>query len=97
MTSFVSKVQPVIEVEYCKNMPIKVDNFSQEDLSSVELPALDNHNASINFSVLKSSEIHGQSDCNEALDAEKAEQNMDHTYKQSNKNTLTPCHGKCMD
>lgn len=97
MTSFVSKLQPVIEVEYCKNMPIKVDNFSQEDLSSVELPALDNHNASINFSVLKSSEIHGQSDCNEALDAEKAEQNMDHTYKQSNKNTLTPCHGKCMD
>ncbi|XP_041896831.1 shugoshin 2 isoform X4 [Corvus kubaryi] len=66
----------------------------QEDLSGVELPALDNHNASINFSVLKSSEIHGQSDCNEALDAEKAEQNMDHIYKQSNKNTLTPCPGR---
>ncbi|NXJ25520.1 SGO1 protein, partial [Dicrurus megarhynchus] len=56
--------------------------------------ALDNHNASINNSVLKSSEIHGQSDCNEALDAEKAEQAMDHIYKQSNKNTLTPCHGR---
>ncbi|NWY11119.1 SGO1 protein, partial [Aphelocoma coerulescens] len=56
--------------------------------------ALDNHNASINFSVLKSSEIHGQSDYNEALDAEKAEQNMDHIYKQSNKNTLTPCPGR---
>ncbi|XP_017583857.1 PREDICTED: shugoshin 2 isoform X2 [Corvus brachyrhynchos] len=94
ITSFVSKLKPVIDVEYCKNMPLKVDNVSQEDLSGVELPALDNHNASINFSVLKSSEIHGQSDCNEALDAEKAEQNMDHIYKQSNKNTLTPCPGR---
>ncbi|NWU23544.1 SGO1 protein, partial [Dyaphorophyia castanea] len=56
--------------------------------------ALDDHNASINFSILKSSEIHGQSDCSEALDAEKAEQKMDHTYKHSNKNTLTPCHGR---
>ncbi|NWV48908.1 SGO1 protein, partial [Daphoenositta chrysoptera] len=56
--------------------------------------ALDNHNASVNFSVLKGSETHGQSDCNEALDAEKAEQNTDHIYKQSNKNTLTPCHGR---
>ncbi|NXL74803.1 SGO1 protein, partial [Leptocoma aspasia] len=54
--------------------------------------ALDNHNASINFSILKSSEIHGQNYHNEALDAEKAEQNMDHISKQNNKNTLTPCH-----
>ncbi|NXA88566.1 SGO1 protein, partial [Melanocharis versteri] len=56
--------------------------------------ALDTHNASINFSILKSAEIHGQNDCSEALDAEKAEQNMDPIYKQSNKNTLTPCHGR---
>ncbi|NXY06024.1 SGO1 protein, partial [Pteruthius melanotis] len=56
--------------------------------------ALDNSNASINFSILKSSEIHGQSHCNEELDAEKAEQNTDHAYKQSNKNNLTPCHGR---
>ncbi|NXH93450.1 SGO1 protein, partial [Pachycephala philippinensis] len=56
--------------------------------------ALDNHNASINFSILKSSEIRGQSDSNEVLDAEKAEQNVDQIYKQSNKNTLTPCHGR---
>ncbi|NXU39661.1 SGO1 protein, partial [Drymodes brunneopygia] len=56
--------------------------------------ALDNHNTSINFSILKSSKIHGQNDRNEALDAEKAEQNMDHVSKQSNKNTLTPCRGR---
>ncbi|NWT65623.1 SGO1 protein, partial [Prunella himalayana] len=56
--------------------------------------ALDNHNASINFSVLKSSEIHRQNDHNEAPHAEKPEQNMDHISKQSNKNTLTPCHGR---
>ncbi|NXR82808.1 SGO1 protein, partial [Pycnonotus jocosus] len=55
--------------------------------------ALDNHKASIN-SVLKSSEIPGQNDHNEGLDAEKAEQNTDHIPKQSNKNTLTPCHGR---
>ncbi|NXM80884.1 SGO1 protein, partial [Oenanthe oenanthe] len=55
---------------------------------------LDDHNASINFSILKSSEIHGQDDHNEALDAEKEEQNMEHISKQSNKNTLTPCHGR---
>ncbi|NXW75546.1 SGO1 protein, partial [Hirundo rustica] len=56
--------------------------------------ALDNHNASINFSLLKSSEIHGQDDRNEEPDAEKAEQNMDHLSKQSSKNTLKPCHGR---
>lgn len=92
---FVSKLKPVIEVECCKNMPFKADSFSQEGLSNVELPALDTHNASSNFSILKSSEIYGQNDCHEALDAERAEQNMDRISKQSNKNTLTPCHGKC--
>ncbi|NXQ02447.1 SGO1 protein, partial [Vidua macroura] len=56
--------------------------------------ALDNHNTSINFSILKSSEIHRQNDHNEAPDAEKTEQNMDRISKQSNKNTLTPCHGR---
>ncbi|XP_066045333.1 shugoshin 2 [Chamaea fasciata] len=92
MNSFVSKLKPVIEVECCKNMPFKADSFSQEDLSNVELPAFDNHNASSNFSILKSSEI--QNDHHEAPDAEKAEQNMDHISKQSNKNTLTPRHGR---
>ncbi|XP_063255870.1 shugoshin 2 isoform X1 [Prinia subflava] len=95
--SFVSKLKPVIEVDCCKNMPFKADSFSQEGLSNVELPALGNYNAAINFSILKSSEIHGQNDHNEALDAsftEKAEQNTDHISKQSNKNTLTPCHGR---
>lgn len=96
MNCFVSKLKPVIEVEYCKNMPFKVDSFSQEDLSNVDLAALDNHNASINFSILKISEINGQNERNEAPDAEKAEQNMDRISKQSNKNILTPCHGKCV-
>ncbi|NWW79642.1 SGO1 protein, partial [Climacteris rufus] len=56
--------------------------------------ALDNYNASVNLCILKTSEIHGENDHNEALDAEKAEQNMDHISKESNKNTLTPCHGR---
>ncbi|NXD30090.1 SGO1 protein, partial [Spelaeornis formosus] len=55
--------------------------------------ALDSHNASIN-SIRKSSEIHGQNDCNKALDAEKVEQNMDHISKQNNKNAVAPCHGR---
>ncbi|NXE91812.1 SGO1 protein, partial [Menura novaehollandiae] len=56
--------------------------------------ALDNHNASVSFSILQNSEIHGENDHNEALDAEKAEQNMDQISKRSYKNTLTPCHGR---
>lgn len=96
MNSFVSKLKPVIEVECCNNMPFKADSSSQEGLLDMELPALDNHNASINFSKLKSSEIHRQNDHSEAPDAEKTEQNMDRISKQSNKNTLTPCHGKCV-
>ncbi|XP_033371961.1 shugoshin 2 isoform X2 [Parus major] len=94
MNSFVSKLKPMIEVEWCKNMPFKAVSFSQEGFCNGELPALDNHNASINFSILKSPEIHGQNDHNETLDAEKEEQNMDHISKQSNKNTLAPCHGR---
>ncbi|XP_056352898.1 shugoshin 2 isoform X2 [Oenanthe melanoleuca] len=93
MNSFGSKLRPVIESECCKNMLHKAESFSQEGLFNVELLVLDDHNASINFSILKSSEIHGQDDHNEALDAEK-EQNMEHISKQSNKNTLTPCHGR---
>uniref|UniRef100_A0A8C3P0L0 Shugoshin C-terminal domain-containing protein n=1 Tax=Cyanoderma ruficeps TaxID=181631 RepID=A0A8C3P0L0_9PASS len=92
MNSSVSKLKPVIEVECCKNMPLKADSFSQEGLSNMDLPALNNHNASSNFSILKSSEI--QNDCHEAPDAEKAERNTDHMFKQSYKNTLTPCHGR---
>ncbi|XP_037999423.1 shugoshin 2 isoform X2 [Motacilla alba alba] len=94
MNSFVSELKPVVEVECCKNMPFKADSSSQEGLPDMELPALDKQNASINFSILKSSEIHRQNDHNEAPDAEKKEQNMDHISKQSNKNTHTPCHGR---
>ncbi|NXU87758.1 SGO1 protein, partial [Xiphorhynchus elegans] len=51
-------------------------------------------NTSINFSMLKNSEIHGGNDCNEALNTEKAEQNLDCISTESYKNTLTPCHGR---
>ncbi|NWI92352.1 SGO1 protein, partial [Pitta sordida] len=56
--------------------------------------ALDNQNTSVNVCVLKNSEIHGGSDRSEALNADKAEQNLDHISKESYKNTLTPCHGR---
>ncbi|KFP84428.1 hypothetical protein N310_13573, partial [Acanthisitta chloris] len=56
--------------------------------------AVNNHNASINFSMLKTSEIHGENGHNKALDAEKAEQNLDHLSKGSYKSTLTSSHGR---
>ncbi|XP_027492371.1 shugoshin 2 isoform X2 [Corapipo altera] len=92
--SFMGKLKPVIQVERCKNMSLNVGSFSQEGLSNVRLPALDNQNVSVNFSMLKDSEIHGENDHNEVLNAEKAEQNLDHISKESYKNALTPCHGR---
>ncbi|NXP28890.1 SGO1 protein, partial [Scytalopus superciliaris] len=56
--------------------------------------ALDEQNTTINFSILKNSEIRGQNDCNEALNAEKAEQNLDHVSTESYRTALTPCHGR---
>ncbi|NXQ80710.1 SGO1 protein, partial [Nyctibius grandis] len=56
--------------------------------------ALDNHDASINFSVLKNSEICGEIDHHKALDSGKAKQKLDHISKETYKKTLTPCHGK---
>ncbi|NXC69246.1 SGO1 protein, partial [Anhinga anhinga] len=56
--------------------------------------ALDNHNASMNFSVLENSEICGANGHNKALDAGKAEQKLDHISKETYKKTLTPCHGR---
>ncbi|XP_027534011.1 shugoshin 2 [Neopelma chrysocephalum] len=92
--SFMSKLKPIIQVECSKNISLNVDSFSQEGLSNVQLPALDNQNASINFSILKNTEIHGENDHNEVLNAEKAEQNLDRISKESYKNALTPCHGR---
>ncbi|XP_010307339.2 uncharacterized protein LOC104631736 [Balearica regulorum gibbericeps] len=83
-----------LPVECSKNMPLNVDSFFQEGLSNVELPALDNHSASVNFSVWKKSEICGENYPNKALDAGKAEQKLDHISKETYKNTLTPCHGR---
>ncbi|KAM6080754.1 uncharacterized protein LJ206_009794 isoform 2-T2 [Theristicus caerulescens] len=75
-------------------MPLNVDSILQEGLSNVELPALDNRSASMNFSILKNSEICGENDHNKALDAGKAEQKLDHISKETYKKTLTPCHGR---
>lgn len=85
-----------LPVECSKNMPLNVDSCFQEGLSNVELPALDNHSASVNFPVRKNSEICGENYPNKALDAGKAEQKLDHISKETYKKTLTPCHGKCM-
>ncbi|KFQ85780.1 Shugoshin-like 1, partial [Phoenicopterus ruber ruber] len=56
--------------------------------------ALDNHNASMNFSIPKNSEICGENDHNKALDTEKADKKMDHISKETYKKTVTPCHGR---
>ncbi|NXL32940.1 SGO1 protein, partial [Glaucidium brasilianum] len=56
--------------------------------------ALDNHSVSMNFSILKNSEIYGENDHNKALDAGKVEQKQDHISKDTYKKALTPCHGK---
>ncbi|KFZ60079.1 Shugoshin-like 1, partial [Antrostomus carolinensis] len=56
--------------------------------------ALDNHSASINFSILKNAEICGENDQNKALDAGKAEQKLDHISKETYKKPLTPCLGR---
>ncbi|NXL52353.1 SGO1 protein, partial [Podilymbus podiceps] len=56
--------------------------------------ALANYNASMNFSILKNSEICGENDPHKALDAGKAEQKLDHISKETYKKALTPCHGR---
>ncbi|NWX40766.1 SGO1 protein, partial [Steatornis caripensis] len=56
--------------------------------------ALDKHNAFMNFSILENSDIYGESDCNKALDAGKAEQKPDCISKETYQKTLTPCHGR---
>ncbi|NWS41621.1 SGO1 protein, partial [Probosciger aterrimus] len=55
---------------------------------------LDNHNGSMNCSILKNSEIGGENDHNKALDSGKAEQKIDQISKETHKKTLTPCHGR---
>lgn len=88
-----SEVFEFLPVKCSRNMPLNVDSFFQEGLSSVELPVLDNHSGSMNLSILKNSEISGENDHNKALDAGKAEQKMDQISKETHKKTLTPCHG----
>ncbi|NXJ66261.1 SGO1 protein, partial [Rostratula benghalensis] len=56
--------------------------------------ALDNHNASTNFSVQKNSETCGENYHNKALDGGKEEQKLDRISKDNYIETLTPCHGR---
>ncbi|KFO76377.1 Shugoshin-like 1, partial [Cuculus canorus] len=55
--------------------------------------AFDNQNGSVNFSILKNSEIFKENYHNKALDAGKAEQKLDLISKETYKKTLTPCRG----
>ncbi|NWH58194.1 SGO1 protein, partial [Geococcyx californianus] len=55
---------------------------------------LDNHNSSVNFSILKNSEICKENDHNKAVDAGKAKQNLDLISKEIYKETPTACRGK---
>ncbi|XP_051479560.1 shugoshin 2 [Apus apus] len=102
MDSSMSKLKPTVPeleflkllpVECSKNMPFIVDGFFQEGLSNVKLPALDNHNAAMNFPMLENSEVCREGDHNKALDAGKAEQKLDHISKETY-NKTTPCHGR---
>uniref|UniRef100_A0A8C6JZ87 Uncharacterized protein n=1 Tax=Melopsittacus undulatus TaxID=13146 RepID=A0A8C6JZ87_MELUD len=88
-----SEVSEFLPLKCSRNMPLNVDSFFQEGLSNVELPVLDNHSGSMNFLILKNSEISGENDNNKVLDAGKAEQKMDQISKETHKKTLTPCHG----
>ncbi|XP_014810168.1 PREDICTED: shugoshin-like 2 [Calidris pugnax] len=101
--SFMSKLKPTVQkseflkslsVECSKNVPLNVDDFSQEGLSNVEPPAIDNHNASMNFSILINPEICGGNDHNKAPDGGKAEQKLDHISEETYIKTLTSCHGR---
>ncbi|NWS73701.1 SGO1 protein, partial [Crotophaga sulcirostris] len=56
--------------------------------------AIDNHNGSVNCSILKNSEIYKENYHNKAEDAGKAEQKLDLISKETDKKTLTTCHGK---
>ncbi|NXE45621.1 SGO1 protein, partial [Casuarius casuarius] len=56
--------------------------------------AVDYHNVSVNFSILKNSEICGKNDHAKTLHAEIAEQKLDHTFTETYKKSLTPCHGR---
>ncbi|KFU84973.1 Shugoshin-like 1, partial [Chaetura pelagica] len=55
--------------------------------------ALDNHNASLNFSKLENSEVCREDDHNKALAAGKAEQKLDRVSKETY-NKTTPRHGR---
>ncbi|XP_068804295.1 shugoshin 2 isoform X2 [Struthio camelus] len=101
--SFKSKLKPTVQkseflkflpVNCSENMPLSSGRFFQEGLPHVELPVVDYLNVSVNVSSLKNSEFCGKNDHAKTLDAEIAEQKLDHTYKETYKQSLTPCHGR---
>ncbi|XP_064371252.1 shugoshin 2 isoform X2 [Dromaius novaehollandiae] len=103
ISSFMSKLKPTVQkseflkflpVDCSENMPLSSGSFFQEGLPHVEFPAVDYHNVSVNFSILKNSEICGKNDHAKTLDAEIAEEKLDHTFTETYKKSLTPCHGR---
>ncbi|XP_062435387.1 shugoshin 2 isoform X2 [Rhea pennata] len=101
--SFMSKLKPTVQksdflkflpVDCSENTTSSSSSFFQEGIPHVELPVVDFHNVSVDFSVLKNSEIYGKNDNTETLSAEIAEQKLDHTSTETYKKSLIPCCGK---
>ncbi|XP_066855664.1 shugoshin 2 isoform X1 [Anser cygnoides] len=103
--SLMSKLKPTVEkseylnfipVDFSKDMSLNTGSLFQEDLSNLELQALDNpkFHSSINFSMQRNSEILGKNNQDKALDIGKAEQKLDHISKETFEKTLTPGHGR---
>ncbi|XP_071604011.1 shugoshin 2 isoform X2 [Heliangelus exortis] len=99
----VTKLKPLVQksefpkflpVKRCQSMPLNTDSFSQQGLSTVELPAFDNHNAAMKVSILENSAVCGEDDHNKALDSGKTEQILDPISKETYSKTLTPRHGR---
>uniref|UniRef100_A0A8C3GLC7 Shugoshin C-terminal domain-containing protein n=1 Tax=Cairina moschata TaxID=8855 RepID=A0A8C3GLC7_CAIMO len=74
----------------------KKGSLFQEDLSNLELQALDNptFHSSVNLCMLRNSEIWGKNNQDKALDVGKAEQKLDHISRETFEKTLTPGHGR---
>ncbi|XP_027317750.3 shugoshin 2 isoform X5 [Anas platyrhynchos] len=68
----------------------------QEDLSNLELQALDNpkFHSSVNLCMLRNSEIWGKNNQDKALDVGKAEQKVDRISRETFEKTLAPGHGR---
>ncbi|XP_071897460.1 shugoshin 2 isoform X3 [Anas platyrhynchos] len=103
--SFMSKLKPTVEkseylnfipVDFSKNMSLNTGSLFQEDLSNLELQALDNpkFHSSVNLCMLRNSEIWGKNNQDKALDVGKAEQKVDRISRETFEKTLAPGHGR---